>query len=126
MPLVQVMPACAEAFFGGQHLPYGDAVFAEQFVITVYQLRLPYGGIQLPLVYAVQLTRYFYLTPSRGDRSRRDQYHLDSCLVQFCHLVDQCRHAGYVQCPVLPRQHVAPYFYRYPVIWIVHFINVLL
>ena len=111
--LVQIMTAGSKTFLGCQHLPYGNAVFAKQFIVPVNQLCLSHSRIQLTLCHAVEFPRHLDLAASRSDRSRRNQYHLHSCLVQLGYLVNQGRHTSYVQRPVTTGKYIASYLYRY-------------
>ncbi|CDB12025.1 unknown [Bacteroides sp. CAG:633] len=52
--LVQVVAACAEALFHGEHLAYGYLVFAEELVIAVDEFGLAHGREQLALLDAIQ------------------------------------------------------------------------
>jgi hypothetical protein len=103
----------AEIFSGSQNLSAGYTLFAEQFVIAVYQFRLPYSGIKLPGRYRIQFFPDIDFTPSRSDGAGRYKYNLQSVPVQFRNLVDYGGHARDVQSPVPAGEDIAPYLYRY-------------
>ncbi len=109
------MPARAEVLFHGQHLPHRQVVFAEQFVVTVDEFGLPYGGKQLAPAHAVRLARgsSSQFAPPARHGTGGNQYDFDAVLPQLGHLVYQGRHARHVQRPVVAGQDGTSYLDDY-------------
>jgi hypothetical protein len=111
MFLIEVMAACGEILFSGKHLPAGKSAAAEEVVVTVDELGLPYGRIQLTRGHGVKPLDASELTAPCGYGSRRHYDHTHPRRVELGYLVDKSRHAGHVEGAVAACEYITTDFY---------------
>ena len=99
----------AETLFERQYLPHVNAIFAEEFVISVHEFRLSHGGEELALINGVECAQRHVaqLAAPAGHGTRGDEYHFNTRTAELGDLIYQRRHAGNIERAVLSGEHVA-------------------
>ena len=107
------MPARAERLLGGEYLPAGNAMIAEEFVVLVDEFGLTDSGIELALIDGIEPVggeSALEFAASAGDCTRGHQDDLYALAMERCHLIDDGRHAGDVERAIGTGEDVGAYF----------------
>ena len=87
--LIEIMTASAKTFLGGEHLTHHYVVLAKELVVAIYQLCLTHSREELSLLHAVEFFESLHFAKARSHSARRHDYHFDTHLPKFRHLVYQ-------------------------------------
>ena len=105
-PLVVALALRLEILLGGEDLADGQAIVPEKAIIEVHQADLADGGIQLALLYAVQVVVQPQLRAAAGHGAGAHEHHRPTRLAQADHLIHERGHARDIQRAVRTRQHI--------------------
>ncbi len=111
--LIEVMPARAERLLGGEYLPAGNAMIAEEFVVLVDEFGLTDSGIELALIDGIEPVggeSALEFAASAGYSSRRDEDDLYALAMKLCHLIDDGRHTCDIERAIGTGEDVGTYF----------------